>query len=122
MLNRPEKSKVSSLRSQPVIRSSTTAEGGLECWKPGTYPEGVGLRTAERVQRIMECWPALGRLKFYRVLKSKGRGVEEQKRMQNERLTFNLEYPTSNPVGGFHSMLDVGSSMFDVQSFRLFDL
>ena len=26
-----------------------------ECWKPGTRPEGVGLSTAERVERILEC-------------------------------------------------------------------
>ena len=45
-----------SFASQPDLRSSTTAEGGLECWKPGTRPEGVGLSTAERVQRMMERW------------------------------------------------------------------
>ena len=28
-------SELSSLRSQPVLRSSTTAEGGLECWNIG---------------------------------------------------------------------------------------
>ena len=26
----------------------------MEHWKPGTHPEGVGLSTAERVQRILE--------------------------------------------------------------------